>query len=73
MAFTKKFRKKSLFPFYFFEGQEKISATRNQDQLDKAKKEIAKKADEISRSDFKPTPGKHCDFCEFRLICEAWQ
>lgn len=69
----KKLPEKVIVSFYFFEGQEKISATRNQEQLSKAKEEIAKKADEISRSDFKPTPGKHCDFCEFRLICEAWQ
>jgi len=59
--------------FYFFEDQIKISATRSLGQLEKEKKEIALKADEISRSDFKPTPGKHCDFCEFRLICEAWR
>ncbi len=59
--------------FYFFEGQEKVQATRGKEQLEQAKKEIARKAEEISRSEFKPTPGKHCDFCEFRLICEAWQ
>ncbi len=59
--------------FYFFEGQEKISATRTREQLENAQTEIAGKADEISTSDFHPTPGKHCDFCEFRLICEAWQ
>ncbi len=63
---------KVIVSFYFFEDQQKISATRTQEQLTQAKKEIAEKADEISQSDFKPTPGKHCDFCEFRLICEAW-
>ncbi len=59
--------------FYFFEGQEKISSTRTKEQLEKARETIAQKSEEISRSDFRPTPGKHCDFCEFRLICEAWQ
>ncbi len=59
--------------FYFFESHEKISATRTSVQLTQIKKEIIQKADEISKSDFHPTPGKHCDFCEFRLICEAWQ
>lgn len=59
--------------FYFFEDQTKISATRTKEQLEEMKKEVADKAMEISRSDFRPTPGKHCDFCEFRLICEAWQ
>ena len=59
--------------FYFFEGQQKISGTRTKEQLDEAKQDIAKTAVEISKSDFRPTPGKYCDFCEFRLICEAWQ
>jgi len=58
--------------FYFFENQEKISAERTSQQLEEAKSEIIARADAIARSDFRPTPGKHCDFCEFRLICEAW-
>lgn len=64
---------KVIVSFYFFEGQEKISAKRTKEQLDQTRKDIAKTAEDISKSDFKPTPGKHCDFCEFRLICEAWQ
>ncbi len=63
---------KVIVSFYFFEGQEKISATRTQEQLEQVRSEIAQKAKEIASSDFAPTPGKHCDFCEFRLICEAW-
>jgi DNA helicase-2/ATP-dependent DNA helicase PcrA len=59
--------------FYFFESQEKVSATRTKEQLAAIKQEVAQKAEEISKSDFHPTPGKHCGFCEFRLICEAWQ
>jgi len=59
--------------FYFFEGQEKISGTRKKKQLEEAKEEILTAADHIERSNFLPTPGKHCDFCEFRLICEAWK
>jgi DNA helicase-2/ATP-dependent DNA helicase PcrA len=64
--------KKVIVSFYFFEDQTKVSATRTGEQLSEARTEIAKRADEISRSDFRPTPGKYCDFCEFRLICEAW-
>ncbi|MCX6791780.1 MAG: UvrD-helicase domain-containing protein [Candidatus Gottesmanbacteria bacterium] len=63
---------KVIVSFYFFEDQTKVSATRTKEQLKAAKEEIARKADEISRSDFRATPGKYCDFCEFRLICEAW-
>jgi len=59
--------------FYFFESQEKISGTRTREQIENTRQEIEKKAHEIEVSTFQPTPGKHCDFCEFRLICEAWQ
>jgi len=59
--------------FYFLEGQEKISAKRTLKQLKEVRKEIQQTADNISSSSFSPTPGKHCDFCEFRLICEAWR
>ena len=63
---------KVIVSFYFFEGQEKISATRTAEQLEAAKDEIASRAKAIEQSDFAPLPGRHCDFCEFRLICEAW-
>jgi len=57
---------------YFLEDNQKVTAQRTAEELDSAKIEIDKKATEISKSTFAPTPGKHCDFCEFRLICEAW-
>lgn len=63
---------KVIVSFYFFEDQKKVSSTRTKEELEETKKEIERRADEIEKSDFHPTPGKHCDFCEFRLICEAW-
>jgi DNA helicase II / ATP-dependent DNA helicase PcrA len=58
--------------FYFLEGNTKVSATRTKEEIDGMRETIARKAKEISTSQFPPTPGKHCDFCEFKLICEAW-
>jgi DNA helicase II / ATP-dependent DNA helicase PcrA len=58
--------------FYYFDNQEKVSATRSGDEISQTKQKIIDKAHEIEVSEFKPTPGRHCDFCEFRLICEAW-
>ncbi len=69
----KKMPEQVIVSFYFFETQEKVSGTRTKEQLVAMENEVAAKAEEISKSDFRPTPGKHCDFCEFRLICEAWQ
>jgi len=58
--------------FYFFDNQEKISSFRKRGDFEAVKEELLQKAVDISKSDFSPTPGKHCDFCEFKLICEAW-
>lgn len=58
--------------FYFLDSGEKKSTKRSVSQLEKAKEEIIEKAGEISESDFQPTPGMWCDWCDFKLLCEAW-
>ena len=59
--------------FYFLGNQEKISSTRTTEQLVKAKSQLAKIAGEIESGTFKAKVGPWCDFCDFKLICEAWQ
>jgi DNA helicase-2/ATP-dependent DNA helicase PcrA len=59
--------------FYFFDAHEKVSSTRTKEQLEEAKKKLLDKAEEIATSNFEPKVGPWCDFCDFRLICEAWQ
>ncbi|HUV72505.1 MAG TPA: ATP-dependent DNA helicase [Clostridia bacterium] len=58
--------------FYFFTNQKKVSTIKKKEDFEKLKKELIRKAEEISQSQFSPTPGKHCDFCEYRMLCEAW-
>ncbi|OGD55015.1 hypothetical protein A3J78_01270 [Candidatus Beckwithbacteria bacterium RBG_13_35_6] len=59
--------------FYFLENQQKISTSRTTEDLLKAKKEIIEIKQEIEKSDFLPKPGPYCDFCDFKLLCPAWQ
>lgn len=59
--------------FYFFDKHEKVSSVRTNEQLEEAKKKLVEKAEEIATSRFEPKVGPWCDFCDFRLICEAWQ
>ena len=59
--------------FYFLEGPEKLSSQRTEAQLGEVKTKLERLAKEIENSPFSPTPGPWCDFCDFRLICEAWQ
>lgn len=58
--------------FYFLDSGQKISTQRTRQQLEEARKEILEKAKEIQLSLFEPKPGMLCDFCEYKLICEAW-
>jgi len=59
--------------FYFLETTEKKSTKRTVEQLKQAKRELLEKAKEIEKSSFEPTPSNMCDYCDFKLICEAWQ
>ena len=61
-----------LLTFYFLNTGEKISTKRTRKQLQEAKKELIEKAKEIGKSKFEPTPGRLCNFCDYKLICEAW-
>ena len=59
--------------FYFFKNQEKVSSTRSDVQLSEARDKLVSISKEISQRSFVPKVGPWCDFCDFRLICEAWQ
>jgi len=56
---------------YFLEGNEKFSTTRTDEQIEETKEEILEIIKEMEQSAFHPTPGFHCKFCDFRLICPA--
>jgi len=58
--------------FYFLESGEKKSTRRTSQQLSLIKEELIKKAKEIQESKFEAKPSNMCDFCEYRLLCEAW-
>jgi len=58
--------------FYFLDSGEKKSTKRTKEQLEKTKEDLIEKAKEIGQSKFAPTPGRWCDFCDYKLICEAW-
>lgn len=54
---------------YFFNGHQKISTTRTASQLEKAKDEIVKIAEEIATSDFKCSGTEWCKTCEYKMLC----
>lgn len=59
--------------FYFFEEGKKITTRRGKEEIERAKEKINEVREEIEKSDFRPKPGRLCDYCEYRMICEAWE
>jgi len=64
--------KNVILTFYFLDSGKKMSTKRTSKQLKEAREEIIKKSREISESDFEAKPSRLCDFCDYKLICEAW-
>ena len=63
--------KVSKLSLYYLEDGQKISTSRKDSDLNALPQKISEKIQNISSSDFTPTPGIHCKFCDFRLICPA--
>ncbi len=55
----------------FLEKDKKLTTTRTKEQLEEAKKEILKIADEIATSDFKCSNSPLCNSCEYKILCNA--
>ncbi len=59
--------------FYFLKEDKKISVTKTKKELACAREKLITVIKGINRSDFAPTPGFWCDFCPFKMICDAWE
>ena len=60
--------------FYFLDETKKISFKPEINQIKKVKEKIKETVKKIKEDNsFSPQPGVWCDFCSFKMICEAWQ
>lgn len=59
--------------FYYLQNLEKITFNKTLDDIKKVKNDISEKISQIRSDQFEPKVGPWCDFCSFRMICEAWQ
>jgi len=66
---------KILLSLYYLEEGVKISTRRTQDQLMLAKKLVIKMADKMENEKLLPKPNRPypCDFCEYKLLCDAYK
>lgn len=59
--------------FYYLQTPDKISFQKNSEEITETKNQIIEIVDKIRSNDYTPTPGLWCDFCPFKIVCEAWQ
>lgn len=59
--------------YYYLQKGEKFTQKKSADEIEKAKEKIIKIVKQINQNEFPPNVGPWCDFCPFRMICEAWQ
>lgn len=55
--------------FHNLEGNTTIATHRTEDQLQQARLHVEDIAAKISSGKFEPTPGFHCGWCSYRLLC----
>lgn len=59
--------------FYYLQENQKITVDQTEETLQKAKENILEAVENIKSENFKPKKGPACNFCQFKMICEAWQ
>ena len=57
----------------YVDAGERWETQRSQEELNQLKDELLETVAEMQDSDFLPTPGFHCQFCDFKNICDAAQ
>jgi len=74
LAFSRPVDKITL-TLHFLDPGKKISTQRTREQIGKIKEKIIKVAQELEKTNFPPKPNRPfpCDYCEFRLLCDAWR
>ena len=57
--------------FYNLEENSAVATTRNEMQLNDARRKVEEVAAKIRAGEFHPKPGFHCRFCAYRSLCPA--
>lgn len=59
--------------FYFLQTREKITFNRTSKDILEIQDLVKSTANSIRQKKFSPNVGHWCNFCSFRMICEAWK
>jgi DNA helicase-2/ATP-dependent DNA helicase PcrA len=64
---------KIILSYLYLQQSQKISFKKSLAEIEKTKELILDTVNQINQQKFLPKVGPWCDFCPFRIICEAWQ
>ncbi len=56
--------------YYYLDASKKLEFMPDQKEKNIFKNNLIKQLAQIEKSDFSPTPGRNCKFCDFKEICE---
>ncbi len=56
--------------FYYLDENKKLSFVGSEEDVEKQKENVISEIEEIKKKKFKPNPGWHCKYCDFKDICK---
>ncbi len=59
--------------YYYLEGNKKVSFLGTEPEIKNQKEKIIQEIEKIENSEFEPTPGWQCQYCDFKDICNFAQ
>lgn len=59
--------------FYYLQDMKKVTMQRTQEELIDVTSTVKNLAVKIKSGTFEPKVGKWCDYCSYKMICEAWK
>ncbi len=62
--------KPSKLTYYYLEQRKRISFCGTKEDKERLRQKILEEIQEIKKSNFYPRPGWHCQYCDFKEICE---
>ena len=62
-----------LLTYLYLQDTNKVSFAKKSEEISNIEDTIINVVDNIQKNEFSPKKGKHCDFCPYKMICEAWQ
>lgn len=59
--------------FYYLQGMEKVTMNRKLEDLSTVQEKVNEITSKIKAGEFPAKVGPWCDYCDFKMICPAWQ